>query len=785
MPRRLFSRCSLVSFLALAGSTIGGEVLLRNGGFEGDPPTSGWTIHVFGAQPKIAADPAEPREGSQSLSISSTEPSDAALGQNLLLPPGRLYRLRGWIRTRDLRGGEGVQVGGTLQIQDHHGAPRISGASHFGTSPWTEEVITFRVPADGQVRVAVFFVGFGQGTGAAWFDGLRLEEVAAPEVERVVVRAERLREAPASPYLTGQFVEFLCDLVPGMLSERIADDSFEGPVPYRFKYRGEVDLRPRPWYPSGAVHRGEYTLDQESPFNGAVSLRIHAGDGEPCTLGISQDGVYLEAGKPLVLRLHLRGEPPAGRALRAAARLGGPGLAPVSGSLGEVGSEWRLHQLRLVPSAAARDATLSIEFQGPGTLWLDRVSLVGEDAAPGGWRPDVVAALKDLRPGIIRLGGSSLESYEWEAGVGDRDRRVPFPDPYWGARNSNDVGLDEFIALCRLVEAEPLICVRWTGKTPRDAANEVEYANGAAGTPFGKRRAANGHPEAYRVKFWQIGNEVAGPEYEASAAAFGRAMKEVDPSIRILSSFPTENLVRNAAAVLDDICPHHYGCADLAGTEQDILRLEDMVRRAAGGRAIRLAVTEWNTTAGDWGLARAGLLTLDNALKCSRYQNLLLRHSDVVEIANRSNLTNSFCSGIIQTRGPDLYLAPTYHAQKLYSRAAGDFPLKLETLLPPAADLLDVAATASADGKRVRLYAVNDSTEPVRREIVLSGFGMPRSPARLFEVLDRDRRGERSAANGFEDPDRIGTIPSEIAVEGPEFARTFPALSVSLLEVEF
>jgi alpha-L-arabinofuranosidase len=784
MSRQLMLIDAVIALLVVAGSTRAGEGL-QNGGFEGDPPTRDWTVHVFGAQPKIAADPDGAREGRQSLLISSTEPSDAALGQNLLLPPGRLYRLRGWIRTRDLRGDGDARVGGTFQIQDHRGAPRIAGTSHFGTTPWTEEVIAFRVPADGQVRVAVFFAGFGKGTGAAWFDGLRLEEVETPEVERVLVRAERLRDAPASPYLTGQFVEFLCDLVPGMLSERIADDSFEGPVPYRFKYRGDVDHRPRPWYPSGAVHRGEYALDKEKPFNGAVSLRIRAGDGEPCTLGISQDGIYLESGKPLVLRLHLRGEAPAGKTLRAAARLGGPGQALASGSLGEVGSEWRLHQLRLSPAAAARDATLTIEFQGPGTLWLDRVSLVGEDAAPGGWRPDVVAALRDLRPGIIRLGGSSLEAYEWEAGVGDRDLRVPFPDPYWGDRNANNVGLDEFIALCRRVDAEPLICVRWTGKTPRDAANEVEYANGPAETPFGKRRAANGHPEPYRVKFWQIGNEVGGPEYEASVAAFGRAMKEVDPSIRILSSFPSEDVVRNGAAVLDDICPHHYGCADLAGTEQDILRLEELVRRAAGGRAIRLAVTEWNTTAGDWGLARASLLTLDNALKCSRYHNLLLRHSDFVEIANRSNLTNSFCSGVIQTRGPDLYLAPTYHAQRLYARAAGDFPLRIETLLPPAADLLDVAATASADGKRVRLYAVNDSTEAVRRRIDLSAFGKPRGPARLFEVADRDHRGERSATSSFEDPDRIRTATTEIALDGPESSATFEALSVSLLEVEF
>src|SRR4030042_558201 len=83
-------------------------------------------------------------------------------------------------------------------------------------------------------------------------------------------------------------------------------------------------------------------------------------------------------------------------------------------------------------------------------------------------------------------------------------------------------------------------------------------------------------------------------------------------------------------------------------------------REYAPGRNLKIAVTEWNTTAGDWGLGRAMLWTLDNALACSRYHNLLHRYADLVEIANRSNLTNSFCSGIIQTNNFRLYKTPTY-----------------------------------------------------------------------------------------------------------------------------
>ena len=71
------------------------------------------------------------------------------------------------------------------------------------------------------------------------------------------------------------------------------------------------------------------------------------------------------------------------------------------------------------------------------------------------------------------------------------------------------------------------------------------------------------------------------------------------------------------------------------------------------------------------------LWTLDNALKCSRYHNLIHRRCDLVEIANRSNLTDSFCSGVIQTNSHSLYLTPTYYAQQLYATKAGHRPLRI------------------------------------------------------------------------------------------------------------
>jgi alpha-L-arabinofuranosidase len=197
----------------------------------------------------------------------------------------------------------------------------------------------------------------------------------------------------------------------------------------------------------------------------------------------------------------------------------------------------------------------------------------------------------------------------------------------------------------------------------------VEYFNGGAETPGGRLRAQNGHPEPYHVKYWQIGNEIGGPEYDASVRPIAEAIKRADPAIKILSSFPSDETLKHGQGLLDYLSPHHYAVADFLGMERDFENLQDQVTRYGAGKPVRVAVTEWNTTAGEWGLGRGMLQTLGNALSCSRYHNFLHRYADLTEIAIRSNLIDSFGSGVIITGPGSMYLAPTYYAQQLYSRS--------------------------------------------------------------------------------------------------------------------
>jgi alpha-L-arabinofuranosidase len=353
----------------------------------------------------------------------------------------------------------------------------------------------------------------------------------------------------------------------------------------------------------------------------------------------------------------------------------------------------------------------------------------------------------------------------------------------WGGLEPGNAGLEEFVKLCEWVGAEPLICIRFTGKTPKDAADEVEYFNGAPSTPMGARRAENGRAEPYHVKYWQIGSELGDKTYQAGIAKFCEAMKAADPSIKLMAAFPSDCLLKNAGQYLDYICPHHYGCNNLPAMESSVAECRKLIADNAPGRDIRLGITEWNTTAGDFGLGRAMLWTLDNALWCSRYHNFMHRHCDSIEIANRSNLTDSFCSGIIQPNNHSLFKTPAYYAQELYANHAGQTPLKVALDAGTASDPdLDVSATISSDGKRLALFVVHPTREAKTRAINLNDLARPNGPLHIWTIADTAQAGERDAVNSWQEPERIRTVPSTANLTESTLRYTFAPLSLTVLE---
>src|SRR5439155_989479 len=200
----------------------------------------------------------------------------------------------------------------------------------------------------------------------------------------------------------------------------------------------------------------------------------------------------------------------------------------------------------LKPAKSDPLARFAILVQGRGRVWLDQVSLLPADAVHG-VRTDVFAKIRALRPTFVRWpGGNVAQDYHWQWGIGPRDQRPIWSNLSWkNEPEPSDLGTDEFIEFCRELGAEPSITVNVEGRgaTAAEAAAWVEYCNGPASSKYGAMRAAGGHSEPYRVKYWEIGNEVWGKwvsghsEAAAYADNFNRyvaAMRAVDQSIRLL-----------------------------------------------------------------------------------------------------------------------------------------------------------------------------------------------------------------------------------------------------------
>jgi len=63
-----------------------------------------------------------------------------------------------------------------------------------------------------------------------------------------------------------------------------------------------------------------------------------------------------------------------------------------------------------------------------------------------------------------------------------------------------DFGLDEYITICRELNMEPLL-VQNIRQGATEIGNYVDYCNSDTTTEFGKKRANNGHPLPYNIKF--------------------------------------------------------------------------------------------------------------------------------------------------------------------------------------------------------------------------------------------------------------------------------------------
>jgi alpha-N-arabinofuranosidase len=615
-----------------------------------------------------------------------------------------------------------------------------------------------------------------------------------PTSGKIVVTNDLIYPERISPLIYGDFVEFINDNLPAMRAERVQDRCFEGIRQPRYVYPPDQNwVYPRwaplvvgqPTFPAvDAVAQPppraavDFSLDSENPLVGTQSARLvvmPGDDGLPFVGGIAQRGLLVKQGERLRVDLFLRGE---GLGEGSVEVLVGRNHGVTFRAYGHlrfhgVGDTWQRFTGEFVSDVADDGATLLIGLPGPGTVWIDKVSLMPVDNLHG-WRPDVVAAVRNAKPGIIRFGGSSLIYYQWEQGIGPTERRAPFVNHPWENLEDNDVGILEFLQFCELVEAEPLVCINSNSTTLAQVLGEIEFCNGPAESPYGQIRSQMGHPAPFGVTYWQIGNEQEGTEYERILTEYATAMRERYPDLVLLASYPSENLINNLSGLVDYICPHFYR-PHTPAREAELAGLARRSRTEGKNPNLKLGITEWNHTAGSWGWGRAWLLTQYNALNAARMLNTFHRLGDSVRIANRSNMINSCCSGAIQTRPGDLYVTPCYHVMRAYATLAGDQALRVD--LDPS-ETLDVSATLREETGETIVFVVNGGNSAEKRSILAASSPVPSEREIHVWTLAAD---SLDAMNSFEEKDRVAPVESIIKRGSESVDFVFPPFSVTVL----
>ncbi|MHB1938917.1 MAG: alpha-L-arabinofuranosidase C-terminal domain-containing protein [Acidobacteriaceae bacterium] len=484
---------------------------------------------------------------------------------------------------------------------------------------------------------------------------------------------------------------------------------------------------------------------------------------------------------------------------------------------------WVKYQASFTVPETTDAGQLQIGVKGSGTFWIDSASLMPANNFHG-MRADVIEATKPLKVPILRYpGGCFADTYHWRDGIGDRDKRPERWSDIWNEWEPNDFGFDDFMFFAHMLGFEPQITVNYMTGTPEEAAQWGQYANGSADTPMGKLRAQNGHPIPYHIKYWAVGNEV---QQLCSGAYFAHndvglyakrfeqyrsQIKAQDPSVEVFAvgagPGPLQwnrdllDRVHNVDALGVSIYTGGGGRIDDFDTKimdldafykhvvaepLDFTRQLDDVIASIGNRmpdSPFIAVTEFQS----WWLTEKvdEDLRLPDALYLGLIYNSLFRHAQQVRIAEIESLIN--VQGVVEVSQTSLKLTPEYFASLLYRTHTGETALATSTDGPSVEfdrklAALDGMATLSSDQRTLYVAVVNRSEgTAIQTAIAVAGWKPTvGAAARVFELNGNNK----VAANPFGSSENVSIQAKTIHVDADPLVYSFPAHSISILEVD-
>jgi alpha-L-arabinofuranosidase len=467
---------------------------------------------------------------------------------------------------------------------------------------------------------------------------------------------------------------------------------------------------------------------------------------------------------------------------------------------------WQHFSCDLVTTGISKvtgDNRFVIYATSTGDVFIDVVTVMPPTwkDRPNGLRPDLAEKMAGLKLRYIQFpGGCTAESahmdtcWNWKNSIGPLEERAGATRFGYGYKNDHYFGLDEYFQMCEDMGAEPVYTTSaginerpeptwWPSSLcPVDKMQPIiddildllEYCNGSTSTYWGSKRAANGHPAPYNLKYIEIGNEnyFMLDDYNKRYPMIYNAVKAAYPDIKIMyngNCFGREPAHTYGNQV--DFTDNHF----YFDFSTNLYHRYDTIDPACK----KICVAEYACMGKD-----GSKMESSNLLKAIADAIFMLgceKNSEKMWWTGYGNYEalsghNDFGPNIVVHSSVSCYGSPSYYMQKmLFADNQGT------RVLPFTQNAVNCYFSASvdtgSDKKEILLKVANNKGLSETVDITLKGAGKVYPAGRSLTIT-----GAPDDENSLDNPTKIVPSPGTFAA-GRRFRYTFPAWSITVLRV--
>ena len=454
-------------------------------------------------------------------------------------------------------------------------------------------------------------------------------------------------------------------------------------------------------------------------------------------------------------------------------------------------------------SGVSANNRLALYASTTGDVYFDVATVMPPTwkSRPNGLRPDLAEKLAALKFKYIQFpGGCTAESasmnacWDWKNSIGPIEQRAGSTRNRWDYKNDLYFGLDEYLQLCEDLGAEPVYVTsagisenpqdkKWWGICPLDKMQPIiddildllQYCKGPTSTPWGAKRAANGHPAPYDLRYIEIGNENGGEtarEYGPRYAMIRQALLAHYPDLKILfNGLDQRWVLPPSPGDSVDFVDQHFYRRDLSGLYEMFDTIDPDWKKVCVAEYASSIYGNGGDVIGNFGDALGDAAFM---LGCERNSERMwwTGYGNYGGVVGHSN----FGPCIVWNDAVSCFTTPSYSMQKmLFSDNAGTrvLPFTQKTLY-----CFWSASIDTASGKHdVLLKVANNQSAAETVNITLNGAAKV-DPAGQSTVLT----GAPEDENSLENPTKVVPIAGTFAA-GTSFMYSFPAHSVTVLRI--